>query len=68
MTRKAKAREWFQRVVLRGIEGIIADKYLEKIVNSEWRNADEADEAMRCQFEARNMAEAVYADLLGHTK
>lgn len=63
--REAKAAMWLERVVLRGIEGIIADKYLEVIVTQEWRSADQADEALRNQFEAKYMAQQVYAQCKG---
>ena len=57
-----------ERVILRGIEGQIADKYLGILVSQEWRNICDADEAMRNQFEARNMAEAVYCHWKGLDK
>lgn len=57
-----------QELVLRGLEGCIADKYLGILVNEEWRDDDKADEAMRCQFEAKYMAEQCYAEITGLTK
>lgn len=57
-----------ERVILRGIEGQIQDRYLEQVVKAEWRNANEADEALHNQFEARSMAEAVYCHWKGLDK
>lgn len=57
-----------QRVVLRGIEGMISDRYLEKLVKAEWRDANEAEEAMRNNFESRHMAEAVFSKWKGWDK
>lgn len=56
---------WLERIVLRGIEGIIADKYLEVVVTQDWRHVGQADEALKNQFEAKYMAEQVYAQCRG---
>jgi len=50
-----------ERIVLRGIEGIISDKYLEEIVRNEWKDASKSDDAFMNQFEAKYMAEQVFS-------
>lgn len=63
---KAKSTEWFQLVVLRGIEGIVADKFMEQIVDNEWRSAVHADEALANSFEAKYIAQQLYARIFGY--
>lgn len=62
MNRKAKAAEWFQKVILRGIEGLLSDKYLEQAIKS---SDITASDAFRNQFESKCMAEQLYAQLQG---
>lgn len=60
--------EVLERVMLRGIEGQISDRFMEIIVTQEWGDVNKADEAMRDNFEARHMAEAVYCHWRGLDK
>lgn len=57
-----------ERVMLRGIEGLIADEYLRCIVEGEWKDASQSDEALFNQLEAKYMAEQIYAIAKGWTK
>jgi hypothetical protein len=59
MTKRQYAFMWYQKVILRGIEGILNDQFLLQIMSS---YGAEADEAMRNTFEAKQMAEQLYAD------
>jgi len=59
MGKTARAREWFQRVTLRGIEGIIADAYLQDV--SVGNDVSVLDD----YFNAKYMAEQVYAQCCG---
>lgn len=56
-----KNTELMQHIVLRGIQGRLEDYFLMLIVQNEWKDASHSDEAMRNQFEARYMAEQLYA-------
>jgi hypothetical protein len=59
MTKKQKATEWFQRIILRGIEGVIGDEYL-KII-SLGNDVSVLDD----YYETKYMATQIYAQLCG---
>lgn len=56
---------FLERVYLRGLEGMIADKFLGQVVSNEWRNANDAEEALRNQFEAKYMGEQLFFRMKG---
>lgn len=62
---KARVPVVLEYVVLRGIEGILSDKFLGEIVENEWKHADAADDAFANNFEARHMAEQVFMQWRG---
>lgn len=62
MTKRMRAFMWYEKVTLRGIAGLISDRMLLQVVKDE-----NFDDAMMNQFEANNMAEAVYAQARGWT-
>lgn len=55
-----KATSWFERVVLRGIEGIIGDRLLAAALER-----PVIGEGLHDYFEARPMSEQIYNDLRG---
>lgn len=57
-----KQTSWFQKVVLRGIEGMLADQYLLQLATSHG-NVD--SEVYQDYMEASNMAQQVYAQVFG---
>ena len=59
---------FLEKVVLRGLEGLINDKFIGEIVANEWKDARNADEAMRNTFESHYMAEQAFAEMRGWTK
>ena len=56
---------FLERLYLRGLEGMISDRFLGEIVANEWRNADAADNAFQNNFESRHMAEQVFFQMKG---
>ena len=57
--------EFLERVYVRGLEGIVSDRYLEKLVTNEWTNAVEADEAFQNNFESRNIGIQLFFRMKG---
>lgn len=55
-----KAIMWLERVVLRGIEGIIGDRYLAAVLEG-----PVIGEGLSDYFESKYMAEQIFCDLRG---
>lgn len=57
--------EFLEYVYVRGLEGMLSDKFLEKIVAHEWTNTEAADNAYENHMEAKQMATQLFFRLKG---
>jgi hypothetical protein len=55
-----KGHEFWQTIVLRGLEGVIGDKFLKTVVES-----NTGIEELENYFEAKNMSYQVFAQMRG---
>lgn len=57
--------EFLEYLYLRGLEGMVSDKFLEIVVKNEWTDLNVMDEAFKNNGEAKNIAIQLFFKMKG---